>query len=200
MPLIPLHCPLCGASLSIDSSKDATICESCGKPFIVKDAIINSYVGGAPAAPAPSAEKPAKAEKGDEVPTIKTNIDVEEKSRWEQTGSYEPNTRNRVIYHKHKDFVVDEDTLEKYAGDELIVEIPENVKSIGYCAFSGNDNVTEIIVPETVTKIGYCAFSSCTSLKKVTIKGRVTSIAERAFLNCTALTEIKIPDSDNSMG
>ena len=108
MPLIPLNCPLCGASLSIDSTKDATICESCGKPFIVKDAIINSYVGGA-AAPAPAPAATPAAEKPDEAPTIKTNINVEEKSRWEMNGTFEPTTRTRNIYHKHKDFVIDED-------------------------------------------------------------------------------------------
>ena len=44
MPIIPLTCPCCGANLTIDSEKDAAICEFCGKPFIVKDAIAQNYI------------------------------------------------------------------------------------------------------------------------------------------------------------
>ena len=44
MPIIPLTCPNCGGNLKVDSAKDAAICEYCGKPFIVKDAIINNYI------------------------------------------------------------------------------------------------------------------------------------------------------------
>lgn len=44
MPIIPLTCPSCGANLTVDSFKDAAICEFCGKPYVVKDAIVNNYI------------------------------------------------------------------------------------------------------------------------------------------------------------
>lgn len=44
MPIIPLKCPNCGGSLSINSEKDADICEYCKEAFVVKDAIVNNYI------------------------------------------------------------------------------------------------------------------------------------------------------------
>lgn len=44
MPIIPLECPSCGANLSIDSEHDAALCNHCGKPFVVKDAIVQNYI------------------------------------------------------------------------------------------------------------------------------------------------------------
>lgn len=41
MPLVPAKCTSCGATLTVDNSKDATICEICGAPFIVEKAIEN---------------------------------------------------------------------------------------------------------------------------------------------------------------
>ena len=44
MPIIPLDCPACGANLNIDSNLDNWTCNYCGKPFVVKDAIVNYYI------------------------------------------------------------------------------------------------------------------------------------------------------------
>ena len=44
MPFIPLQCPNCGANLTVDSDKDAAICEFCGRPYIVKEAIIQTHI------------------------------------------------------------------------------------------------------------------------------------------------------------
>lgn len=41
MPLVPAICPQCGATLTVDSAKEAAICESCGTPFVVEKAINN---------------------------------------------------------------------------------------------------------------------------------------------------------------
>lgn len=39
MPLAEAKCPNCGAKLSVDSEKDAAVCEFCGTPYIVEKAI-----------------------------------------------------------------------------------------------------------------------------------------------------------------
>ena len=41
MPLVNAKCTNCGANLSIDSVKDAAICQHCGSAFIVENAINN---------------------------------------------------------------------------------------------------------------------------------------------------------------
>ena len=46
MPLVAAKCTSCGASLTVDSSKEAAICEFCGTPFIVEKAITNITMNG----------------------------------------------------------------------------------------------------------------------------------------------------------
>ena len=41
MPLVPAKCTNCGANLTIDSTKDAAICEYCHTPFVTEKAINN---------------------------------------------------------------------------------------------------------------------------------------------------------------
>ena len=41
MPLVAAKCTNCGASLTVDNSKEAAICEFCGTSFIVEKAIAN---------------------------------------------------------------------------------------------------------------------------------------------------------------
>ncbi len=45
MPLVAAKCTSCGAALTVDSSKDAAICNFCGTPFIVEKAIANVTMG-----------------------------------------------------------------------------------------------------------------------------------------------------------
>jgi hypothetical protein len=52
MPLTPAKCTQCGASLQVDPSKDAAICEFCGTPFIVEKAIAQYATGNTPTAQA----------------------------------------------------------------------------------------------------------------------------------------------------
>ena len=40
--LVPAMCTQCGATVKVDSSNDAAICECCGMPFVI-DKAINNY-------------------------------------------------------------------------------------------------------------------------------------------------------------
>ena len=74
------------------------------------------------------------------------------------------------------------------------------VTSIGDWAFSGCNNLTEIVIPDSVTSIGDYAFHYCSSLTKIVIPDSITSIGDCAFRGCYSLTEIVIPDSVASIG
>ncbi len=76
--------------------------------------------------------------------------------------------------------------------------IPENVTSIGYCAFLGCTNLTSIIIPKGVTNIEDCAFAYC-SLTSVNIPEGITSLGRQVFHGCE-FTSIIIPESVTSIG
>lgn len=44
MPIIPLKCTSCGANIQVNSDNDAALCEACGTPFAIKEAIIQNYI------------------------------------------------------------------------------------------------------------------------------------------------------------
>ena len=73
--------------------------------------------------------------------------------------------------------------------------IPNDVKSIGDCAFEGCYNLTYIEIPNSVTCIGNCAFYGCSDLTNIEIPNSVTSIGASSFCGCTSLTSIEIPSS-----
>lgn len=73
--------------------------------------------------------------------------------------------------------------------------IPNGVKRIEYCAFSGCNYLASVNIPDSVTDISNFAFSNCTNLTSVTIPNGVYWIYEGTFDNCTSLTSITIPSS-----
>ena len=79
--------------------------------------------------------------------------------------------------------------------------IPNSVTEIGYWAFYGCKNLTQISIPESVTEIGNGAFDGCTNLKEITIPDSVTKIGYRAFYGCKNLKKIifQNPSSLNQM-
>ena len=50
--------------------------------------------------------------------------------------------------------------------------------------------VTELIIPNNVRSINYCAFQGCSGLTNLTIPNSVTSIGSSAFSHCTGLASI----------
>ena len=72
--------------------------------------------------------------------------------------------------------------------------IPSGIQAIGNGAFSGCENLTNIIIPESVTEIDAYAFSGCTALAEVVIPDSVEYIEEGAFEN-SGLTSIEVPET-----
>lgn len=100
---------------------------------------------------------------------------------------------------KHKGNV-DNDAvmITKYNGSGGRVELPSTlggkpVKKVD--GFSGNKNITDVIVPEGVLYIDMLAFSRCKSLEKVELPSTLLEIGQEAFKDCEKLESINIPDS-----
>ena len=77
--------------------------------------------------------------------------------------------------------------------------IPNNVTSIGDCAFSQCKTLTNVIIPNSVTSIGKRAFAEC-GLKHLNIPNSVTKIEKSAFWWCADLTSVMIGSGVTSIG
>ncbi len=102
-------------------------------------------------------------------------------------------------------FVIFNDILFCYAGNDEHVIIPNGVKSIGSRAFVVNmflgcQSLKSVTIPDGVTKIGESAFSYCSNLTSVTIPNSLTGIGKWAFMGCKSLTNLTIPMSVTSIG
>lgn len=74
------------------------------------------------------------------------------------------------------------------------INLPEKLTSIGNKAFYNCTNATFTEIPSGVQSIGRYAFRGCKKLKSVTIPDGVKTIAEGTFYECQYLSSIKIPD------
>lgn len=97
-----------------------------------------------------------------------------------------------------KDFEITDGVLCKYLGKDADVVIPDNVTSIGPCAFLECKSLVSIKIPQGVINIGMEAFSGCELLTSVEIPDSVKYIGFEAFYNCKSLTDFEVPDSVKS--
>ena len=98
------------------------------------------------------------------------------------------------------DFVIKDSLLIKYIGQDSVVIIPDEVKSIGEYAFDGNENITHVTIQHGVTTIGEYAFADCTNLETVILPDSLTIIEQGAFQSCISLGCIDIPNGVVSIG
>jgi hypothetical protein len=88
------------------------------------------------------------------------------------------------------EFKIEGTTLIGYHGPGGNVIIPDNVTSIGYCAFDHCFGLSEVVIPNSVTTIGSGAFSYCSGLTEVAIPDSVTTIGSGAFDGCPCKDDI----------
>ncbi len=84
------------------------------------------------------------------------------------------------VYYSEQNCIIRKDNSELVLGCKNSI-IPNNVKSIGACAFSGCMNLRSIAIPDGVISIGDCAFSNCKGLTSITIPDSVVNFGEYAI-------------------
>ena len=75
------------------------------------------------------------------------------------------------------------------------VVVGNGIASVGYMAFEGCTNLTEIDLPDSITSIDNRAFYGCTNLATIKWPNNLTSIGNLAFKNCTSLALTELPNS-----
>lgn len=94
---------------------------------------------------------------------------------------------------KTTDYVINSGVLEKYNGDEIEINIPNEVKEIASYAFYANSKIKSVIIPNSVVTIGESAFMECQNLESVVIGNGIEFINASAFANCSNLREVIMP-------
>jgi hypothetical protein len=55
-----------------------------------------------------------------------------------------------------------------------------------------NTEIKDLVIPDNVKSIGFAAFTNCSGLTSLTIPNSVKSIGEAAFADCSNLTSVKV--------
>lgn len=98
------------------------------------------------------------------------------------------------------DFIIYNDDLLAYTGNNSTVIIPDGIREIRERAFENCELITSVVLPNSVRNIGPAAFGGCTSLLDVTIPSGVYHIGDKAFEDCSALESVTILDGVESIG
>ncbi len=177
MSVIPLECPSCGTGLKIDPEESAAICGSCGKPFVIKDAIVQNYIKIVTA-----------RENGDSGIYAIEEFETEDGILKRYNGTSRSVTIPDDITTIGSGAFEDRKELTE-------LHIPDSVSVIEDNAFVGCENLREITLADSVKKIGRYAFSECSKLKAVALPKDIEEIGPYAFGGCFSLCVVKMPSS-----
>ena len=129
--------------------------------------------------------KPKVEEKKDQAQTDQTATNNLFKEKTVGDAAITASNIDAAIIQRDKDrgfvFSGDNKTLLKAPKKIPSYTIPKGVVNIGPDAFSGCENLKEIVIPEGVQKIGKEAFFNCYRLESITIPNSVTDIGGNAF-------------------
>ena len=126
MPLMPAKCPECGGLVEVNSENRAGLCQHCGQPFVVEDAIntFNNYFNV-------------------------TNI----YNTTNQTShNYSDGTTVNVYEDTNKDFVIEAGVLKEYHGEAVDIVLPDTVLEISSECFIGM-NLSSIRFPKSLNHL-----------------------------------------------
>ena len=69
------------------------------------------------------------------------------------------------------------------------------ITSVGAYAFSGCNNMSEVVFGDSMTTIGARAFESCTRLTSLTLGSSVRNLGNGSFYNCSSVRNLSVPAS-----
>lgn len=98
------------------------------------------------------------------------------------------------ISNENTDFVIENNKLIKYIGYSKIVNIPNNVSTIGNYAFKDRTDIEKISFPNSLQCIEENAFERCLNLTSLKFPNSLKTIQSRAFKRCFNLTYIQFGD------
>ena len=96
-------------------------------------------------------------------------------------------------------FIILQNVLYRYTGDETDVVIPDGVTAIGMNAFSDCDTVVRVTFPESLTRIAASAFRDCRALTAVTGPAGVQE-TEHYYYDAAGLREFTLPGTITEIG
>ncbi len=94
-------------------------------------------------------------------------------------------------------------TISAYSFERIPIKtlyLPNSIETIDDFAFNDCDSIIELTIGENVKSIGYGAFSDCVNLKTVTIPNSIETIGDFAFSNCDSIIELTIGENVKSIG
>ena len=171
MPLVAAKCTSCGASLEVDSTKEAAVCPYCGTAYIVEKAINNYNTTNNITADV------VNIYGGTSDFTIRAG--VLEKYNGAATDVVIPSSVN----------VIGIEAFQRCLGLKSVT-VPDSVTKIMQNAFMGCVALQSVSLPDSVTEIGYGAFQYCNSLTNITLPAGVTKIGGFAFARCQSLKSV----------
>lgn len=92
------------------------------------------------------------------------------------------------------EFVIVDNSLVKYNGQEKNITLPEGIICIENGIFE-HSNIVSVILPRTLKYIGDYVFRNCKKLRSVQLNDGLEIIGNRAFCACGALDKINLPSS-----
>ena len=127
MPLLPAKCPDCGGLIEVDNEKRAGLCQHCGNPFVVEEAI----------------------------QTFNTVYNITNNYNTTNVSNNNTNIGDGAVVNiyedKSKDFVIEAGVLKAYKGASADVVIPDNVTEIGEKCFAEME-IKSVTIPGSVKK------------------------------------------------
>ncbi len=91
-------------------------------------------------------------------------------------------------------FIIEKNILKKYVGNEIEVNIPNEIKEIGAYAFSGCNSLKKLIMPNSVKQIKNGAFAGCINLEDLVVSKNLTEIGFHVFEDCL-IKKVVIPSN-----
>ena len=78
--------------------------------------------------------------------------------------------------------------------------IPEDITSIGECAFRNVRNLRSVVLSDNVTTIGKEAFNGCKEMVELVLPEELEKIDDYTFQDCDSLLSLTLPASVNTIG